>query len=83
MTREGRDVRQGAPVVALSQHDEASIRTLTGWVRDTLAHYRTGEHTPVDPGPMAPHFHTGQDGEEPHLHTHAHGQDPAHAGQSA
>ncbi|WP_179888599.1 MULTISPECIES: hypothetical protein [Streptomyces] len=47
------------------------------------AHYRTGEHTPVDPGPMAPHFHTGQDGEEPHLHTHAHGQDPAHAGQSA
>lgn len=85
MTREGRNVRQGDPVVALSQHDEASIRMLTGWVRDTLARYRTGEHTPVDPGPMAPHFHAGQDGGEPHPHTHAHahGQDPAHARQSA
>ncbi|NDZ81820.1 urease accessory protein UreG [Streptomyces sp. SID10853] len=86
MAREGREARADGPVVALSRHDAASIRTLTGWVRETLAHYRTGDHTPVDPGPMAPHFHAGQDG---HLHTHAdgtthaHDQAPAEAGQGA
>ena len=65
-------------MIALSRHDEASIRMLTGWVRETLAHYRTGDHTPVDPGPMAPHFHAGQDDEDGHLHSHTDGNSPSH-----
>lgn len=85
MTREGREVRRGSPVIALSRHDESSVRSLTGWVRDTLARYRTGEHTPVDPGPMAPHFHADPHGEEAHPHNHphnhAHGRGPERAGQ--
>ncbi|MGW1847946.1 urease accessory protein UreG [Streptomyces sp. NPDC001966] len=86
MAREGREARAGRPVVALSRHDAASIRTLISWVRETLAHYRAGDHTPVDPGPMAPHFHAGQDD---HLHadadgaTHSHDHAPAEAGQGA
>ncbi|OON82720.1 urease accessory protein UreG [Streptomyces tsukubensis] len=84
MAREGRAARAGGPVVALSRHDTASIRMLTGWVRETLAHYRTGHHTPVDPGPMAPHIHAGRTG-QPHPHadgtTHAHDHAPAEAGQ--
>ncbi|MEU2671487.1 urease accessory protein UreG [Streptomyces sp. NPDC007164] len=78
MTREGREAREGAPVVALSQHDEASIRMLADWLRETLAHYRTGDHTPVDPGPMAPHFHADQDGAGTHAHAHADGTTHSH-----
>ncbi|MFF7801139.1 urease accessory protein UreG [Streptomyces olivaceus] len=86
MAREGREARAGAPVIALSRHDAASIQMLTRWVRDTLAHYRTGDYTPVDPGPMAPHFHADEEG---HTHGHADGTPHTHrnaaanAGQSA
>ncbi len=89
MAREGREARQGGSVVALSRHDEESIRMLTGWVRDTLARYRAGDHTPVDPGPMAPHTHADRDAESGHTHTHAdsathtHDRAPLHAGPSA
>ncbi|MGW2591788.1 urease accessory protein UreG [Streptomyces sp. NPDC001515] len=87
MTREGREARQGSPVIALSRHDEASVRLLTGWVRDALARYRTGRHTPVDPGPMAPHLHTAPNTEQtpahPHTGTTPHAHDPAPAGQGA
>lgn len=81
MARQGRQVRGGAPVVALSRSDEASVAALCDWVRTTLDSYRGGEHQPVDPGPMAPHFHAG---EEPHSHdglgphTHDHPQDHHH-----
>ncbi|WP_380171811.1 urease accessory protein UreG [Kineococcus sp. DHX-1] len=60
--------RDGRPVVALSRTDRASIDALTGWLEGVLASFRSGEHSPVDPGPMAPHFHA--DGTR-HSHDHA------------
>ncbi len=71
MTAQGRQTRDGRPVIALSRHDAASIAALRGWVLDTLAAYRAGGHVAVDPGPMAPHRH----GHEEHTHSHTHGQD--------
>ncbi|GMA19712.1 hypothetical protein GCM10025862_39990 [Arsenicicoccus piscis] len=71
MEREGREARDGRPVVALSRTDRASVAALSAWVRATLAAHRAGEHTPVDPGPMAPHSHAGGIAHEhPHDHTH-------------
>lgn len=81
MAREGSEVRGGAPVVALSRSDEASVAALCDWVLGMLASHRGGGRTPVDPGPMAPHFHAA---EEPHshdglgLHSHDHPQDHHH-----
>ncbi|MCX4444833.1 urease accessory protein UreG [Streptomyces sp. NBC_01789] len=81
MTREGREARDGAPVIALSRYDEVSIRMLTSWVHDTLARYRAGGHTPRDPGPMAPHFHAALNDEGGHSHTPADGTTHTHAGR--
>ncbi len=65
--------RDGRPVIALSRLDRASIDELTGWVRDQLDRHRTGGLVPVDPGPMAPHFHAdGQDDDHHHEHAHTH-----------
>ncbi|AEG44983.1 urease accessory protein UreG [Isoptericola variabilis] len=79
MVREGREARDGRPVVALSRHDEASVDMLVAWVLGTLATYRTGAHVAVDPGPMAPHFHA----DEGHpdggfVHDHAADEGAAH-----
>jgi len=63
--------RDGRPVLALSRTDPASVAALADWVRAMLAAHRSGAHTPVDPGPMAPHTHA--DGT-----THAHGHVHAH-----
>ncbi|MFD2082877.1 urease accessory protein [Actinopolymorpha cephalotaxi] len=60
--------RNGRPVVALSRHDPDSVRALCGWVRLTLARFRTELFVASDPGPMAPHSH----GFTVHTHTHAH-----------
>jgi len=70
MVREGLAVRERRPVVGLSRNDEASIDELVAWVLGMLETYRGGEHTPVDPGPMAPHHHVDGNGEE-YVHTHA------------
>jgi len=70
MVREGLAVRERRPVVGLSRNDEASIDELVAWVLGMLETYRGGEHTPVDPGPMAPHHHADGNGEE-YVHTHA------------
>lgn len=80
MVREGRAAREGRPVIGLSRNDQASIDQLVAWVLGTLDAYRGGQHTPVDPGPMAPHFHadTGADGEQ-HVHAHADGTTHSHA----
>lgn len=59
MESEGRSARDGRPVIALSRHDRVSIDGLTAWVRHLLEHHRSGTHTPIDPGPMAPHSHAG------------------------
>jgi urease accessory protein len=57
MVREGRQARDGRPVIALSRDDEASVGQLRDWLLHLLQHHRSGRHEPVDPGPMAPHRH--------------------------
>lgn len=69
MMADARAARYGRPVLGLSRTDAASVAELRAWVRFMLDRYRRGEHTPIDPGPMAPHFHTDDHGG----HIHAHG----------
>ncbi|MCH1868728.1 urease accessory protein UreG [Nocardioides sp. CFH 31398] len=57
MLHDAGHARDGRPVLALSRDDQASVDALADWVRRTLAAHRTGDHVPVDPGPMAPHSH--------------------------
>ncbi|TDW22620.1 urease accessory protein UreG [Kribbella kalugense] len=71
MVKDASEARDGKPVIALSRTDPASVAELTEWVRTMTAHVRTGGHTPVDPGPMAPHSHVGEDGTLiTHVHSH-------------
>jgi urease accessory protein len=65
MADEGRAAREGRPVIALSRHDPESVAALRTWVLSVVEEHRRGQHTPVDPGPMAPHRHS--DGT---VHTH-------------
>ncbi|MET0998281.1 MAG: urease accessory protein UreG [Marmoricola sp.] len=69
MVADAEEARSGKPVVALSRTDPDSIARLTGWVRGVVAARLAGGHTPVDPGPMAPHTHAD---EPDHVHSHAH-----------
>jgi urease accessory protein len=72
--------RDGGPVLGLSKHDAASVAALVDWVRQMTASVLAGGHTPVDPGPMAPHSHIGEDGSIlTHVHAHSHGEH-THAG---
>jgi urease accessory protein len=57
--------REGRPVVALSRHDRESIDALLDWVLSVRSAHGHGDLVPVDPGPMAPHFHAGE-----HAHHH-------------
>ncbi|MFD3402054.1 urease accessory protein UreG [Kribbella sp. NPDC058693] len=71
MVEDAEAARDGKPVLALSRKDPASIGRLKEWVRSMTTVVRTGDHTPVDPGPMAPHSHIGDDGAViTHVHTH-------------
>ncbi|MHB1171099.1 MAG: urease accessory protein UreG [Lacisediminihabitans sp.] len=78
MVADARAARDGGEVLALSRTDAASVAELRAWVLRLLAAHRAGTHTPQDPGPMAPHFHTDENGgavhshEEPPDHTQAH-----------
>jgi urease accessory protein len=67
MVADAEGARGGRPVLALSRTDPASVQRLADWVRVTLAGHLAGTHTPVDPGPMAPHTHAHS-----HDHTHDH-----------
>ncbi len=69
MVKDAEAARDGKPVLALSRNDPASVARLKEWVLSMTSSVRSGEHTPVDPGPMAPHSHVGENGE---LITHAH-----------
>ena len=77
MQREGRDARDGRPVIGLSRTDPSSVAELRAWVLAMVASHRGGQHVPVDPGPMAPHSHT-DDGASAHSHVHD-GGDGVHA----
>ncbi|WP_069811300.1 urease accessory protein UreG [Streptomyces sp. TP-A0874] len=72
MATDAERAREGLPVLPLSQHDPDSVTRLCAWVEDVLARHRAGEHSPRDPGPMAPHSH-GHD-EQPQADR---GSDPA------
>lgn len=69
MVRDAEAARDGKPVLALSRTDGESVARLKDWVVSMAAAVRSGSHTPVDPGPMAPHSHLGEDGV---LVTHTH-----------
>ncbi|MEO6414295.1 MAG: urease accessory protein UreG [Pedococcus sp.] len=77
MQREGRDARDGRPVIGLSRNDADSVAELRAWVLAMVASHRAGHHVPVDPGPMAPHSHS-DDGAHAHSHVHD-GGDGVHA----
>ena len=71
MVKDAEAARDGKPVLALSRKDPASVARLKEWVRNMTVHVSTGDHTPIDPGPMAPHSHIGEDGSViTHVHTH-------------
>ena len=78
MVADGREARDGRPVLALSRTDPASVAALTAWVRGLLASFRSGDHVPVDPGPMAPHSHTDEGAGDVHIHDDSQPHDHAH-----
>jgi urease accessory protein len=77
MVHDAEHARDGGPVIALSRRDAASIRALTDWVRAMVGTVAAGGHTPVDPGPMAPHSHADDNGTV-YLHAGADHHDHAH-----
>jgi urease accessory protein len=77
MVHDAEHARHGGPVIALSRMDTRSIRALTDWVRAIVDTVAAGGHTPVDPGPMAPHSHADDDGSV-YVHSHAGPDDHVH-----
>ncbi len=79
MVADGEAARAGRPVLGLSRSDRASIDALTSWVRGILVAHVAGLHVPVDPGPMAPHFHAPSEPAHQHAHPaeHTHPHSPA------
>jgi urease accessory protein len=74
--------RDGRDVLAVSRSDDDSVLLLRNWVLRMHAAHRAGTHHPQDPGPMAPHFHEGEDGRQLHRHDgddHDHSHLNAHA----
>jgi urease accessory protein len=77
MVQDAEHARDGGLVIALSRTDASSILALTDWVRSIVDRVAAGGYTPVDPGPMAPHSHAGDDGNV-HIHAGADHHDHAH-----
>lgn len=73
MLDDARAARDGDPVLGVSRKMPETLETLANWVREMHRKFLAGDHTPVDPGPMAPHFHAEEDGEG-FYHTHADGE---------
>lgn len=76
MLEDAKKAREGGPVLGVSRKVPETVDALADWVREVHARFVKGDHTPVDPGPMAPHFHAEEEGEG-YMHTHAEG-DGAH-----
>ncbi|MEZ5210119.1 urease accessory protein UreG [Gordonia sp. (in: high G+C Gram-positive bacteria)] len=72
MVADAEAAREGGRVLALSRKRPDSIAQLRAWVLGLIDAHRTGAHTPIDPGPMAPHFHADDDHPEGG-YTHTHG----------
>ena len=95
MVADAEAAREGGPVLALSRSDAGSVGRLRDWVLGMIAAHRSGTHTPIDPGPMAPHFHADEehsagahpgggvphthDGVAGHTHEHSHTHGPSHS----
>jgi len=75
MVADARAAREDRPVLALSRRHPESVAALGAWVLSLLEAHRSGGHVPVDPGPMAPHSHAG---DEPHGHDHPHDHSHSH-----
>lgn len=69
MVADATDAREGSPVLALSNKQPDTVEKLCAWVRWIHGRHLEGEHTPIDPGPMAPHFHADEEGGG-YFHTH-------------
>lgn len=63
--------RDGAPILAHSKKHDNSVKQLCNWVNKLHEQYLSGDHTPIDPGPMAPHVHDHNEGQ---THSHHHGE---------
>lgn len=61
MVADAESVREGAPVLPLSRKQPDTVANLCSWVRELHQTYINGKHTPIDPGPMAPHSHAPND----------------------
>ncbi|WP_238148257.1 urease accessory protein UreG [Rothia halotolerans] len=72
--------RGGAPVLALSKNVQPTVAALREWVLALMERHSSGVHTPVDPGPMAPHFHADGEGGG---YVHSHGEDETHGRDGA
>lgn len=74
MLYDAKKAREGGPVLGVSRKVPETVEALAAWVREVHNRFVKGDHTPVDPGPMAPHFHAEDDGDG-YMHTHAEGED--------
>lgn len=72
MVADAENAREGRPVYTLSRKRPETVSRLCEWVRQLHDAYVSGTHTPIDPGPMAPHFHA-QEVAHDHEHSHGHG----------
>lgn len=89
MVRDAAAAREGAPVLPVSRNRPETVQALCEWILQVRRNHLDGVHTPVDPGPMAPHFHADEDGgylhthdgaDEPHVHEHPHTHSHGEAG---
>ncbi len=71
MITQGRAARNGRPVLGVSRKHPETVASLAQWVTTMILAHRSGEHVPIDPGPMAPHHH-GADDTHPQRHQHEH-----------
>ena len=76
MVADAEAAREGGPVLTLSRKRPETVERLCDWLRGLHRSWADGEHTAIDPGPMAPHHHAHEDG---HPHSHAHDGEHSHS----